>query len=103
MNKSKPYYGLLGLDILPAWAKTTIWLASFIWVAMASISAVAPTYYKPLNYTIDSAIAIVCFAGSGLRLAGIRWVYIFIFWIAMVALLSIILPILLIASRYASD
>ena len=103
MNESKPYYGLLGLDILPAWAKIIIWLVSFAWVAIASISAADPAYYKSLEYIIDPAVAIVCFAGAGLRLAGIRWVYIFIFWLAMGMLLSIILPMLFVSSYIASD
>jgi hypothetical protein len=95
MTESKSYNGLLGLDNLSKWAKTVIWLVTFVVVTGASIlatlmSLIAFRYSNSISgyiiYIIAPALGIYCLAGVGLRLVGIHWPYIFAFWLATIVL-----------------
>ena len=94
MTESKPYNGLLGLDRLPNWAKILIWAATFILTVGMSIimTFVSLREYGFLHisgrmiYVLAPALGINCLAGTALRLAGIHWRSVFVFWIAAIAL-----------------
>ena len=101
MTESKPYNGLLGLDTLPAWIKIVIWITAFLlatYTCMREISHSLQMFgnfnydYHSIPYEIYAiyiiapAAKILCFTGAGLRLAGIRWLYVLIF-LAMTSVL----------------
>jgi hypothetical protein len=101
MTESKPYNGLLGLDRLPTWIKTVIWIAAFLLATYTCAREISQSlqmfgnfnyhrYSIPYEiyaiYIIAPAAKVLCFTGAGLRLAGIRWLYVLIF-LAMTSVL----------------
>jgi len=115
MTESKTYNGLLGLDRLPTWIKTVIWIAAFLWTTGTCATAIDQSlqafgkfrgfgdYYGSIPYEIYAIYIIaptaktLCFTGAGLRLAGIRWLYVLIFLVTT-SWLTYILSTLIVAA-----
>jgi len=91
MTESKPYNGLLGLDRLPKEVKIVIWIAVSLWAIDRGLTAanqVPPIFGRALPsvpyelyaiYIITPVAKTLPLMGAGLRLAGIRWVYVLAF------------------------
>lgn len=94
------YHGLFFLDrVLPAWLKTIIWLIALVIVSVQSVKSLNELNldFSPA-YVIAPTLGMFCLAGAALRLVGIRWRYVYIFWGATLLSLPIMYIILGIAS-----
>jgi hypothetical protein len=103
MVESKPddeYHGLLFLDlVLPTWLKIIICMAALVIVSIQSVKSFNELTldFSPV-YVIAPTVGMFCLAGAFLRLVGIRWQYVYVFWGLTLLSLPITYIIMAIAS-----
>ena len=94
------YHGLLFLDlVVPIWIKIVICLLAGVIVSVQSVKSLNELTldFSPI-YVIAPTLGMFCLAGAVLRLVGIRWRYVYVFW----GLTLLSLPITYIVMAIAS-
>jgi len=79
MSETKSYSGLLGLDRLPRWVKITNYILTFMFMLVPTWALIFGSY---LEYKYE-ALAIYCSGIVWLRLSGIHWRFIALFFFAI--------------------